>query len=155
MAVPATIDMFPNPPANLLFDQVHLKFVHIVPGDASRGLVPFYHFRILTADDQDAGHINFKVGDTDHVRFCVGHIGFGVSETFRGQSLAYQACRAIAPFVGSFYPTVIITADPDNHASIRTIERLGGSFIDEVIVPTHDPQYQRGSRSKKRYHWTP
>lgn len=155
MTVPATIETFPNPPANLSFDRVRLKFVHIVPGDASRGLVPSYHFRILTADDQDAGHINFKVGDTDHIRLCVGHVGFAVSEAFRGHRLAYQACRAIAPFVRSIYTTAIITADPDNRASIHTIERLGASFVDEVAVPEHDPQYQRGSRRKKRYHWTP
>ncbi|MEY2428127.1 MAG: hypothetical protein QOJ40_1012 [Verrucomicrobiota bacterium] len=155
MAVPGTIETCPNPPADLSFDQVRLRFVHIVPGDDARGMVPFYHFRILTADDQDAGHINFKVGDTDHIRLCVGHIGFEVTEAFRGHGLAYQACRAIAPFVRSIYGTAIITADPDNRASIRTIERLGASFVDEVSVPTHDPQYQRGSRSKKRYHWTP
>jgi tagatose 1,6-diphosphate aldolase len=155
MAAPATIEAFPVPPADLSCDQVRLRFVSVVPGDPSRGLVPFYHFRILTAEGQDAGHINFKVGDTDHVRFCVGHIGFAVSEAFRGRGLAYQACRAIAPFVRSIYTTAIITSDPDNHASIRTIERLGASFVDEVDVPLHDPQYQRGSRRKKRYHWTP
>jgi tagatose 1,6-diphosphate aldolase len=139
----------------LAFDQVRLRFVQITPSDAPRGLVPFYHFRIITPDNQDAGHINFKVGDTDHVRLCVGHIGFAVNEAFRGRGLAYQACRAIAPFVRSIYTTAIITADPDNHASIRTIERLGASFVDEVPVPKHDPQYQRGSRRKKRYNWTP
>jgi tagatose 1,6-diphosphate aldolase len=69
--------------------------------------------------------------------------------------LAFQACRAIAPFVRSFYSTVIITSDTDNQASIRTIERLGASFVDEIAVPPHDPQYQRGSRGKRRYRWTP
>jgi hypothetical protein len=38
---------------------------------------------------------------------------------------------------------------------MRTIERLGASLIDEVAVPPHDPHYQRGSRSKRRYRWTP
>jgi hypothetical protein len=32
---------------------------------------------------------------------------------------------------------------------------LGAEFVDEVIVPAHDPHYQRGSRSKRRYKWTP
>ena len=155
MTTPATIETFPTPPDDLNFDQVHLRFVRVVPGDASRGLVPFYHFRILTVDDKDAGHINFKVGDTEHIRLYAGYIGFEVTESFRGQRLAFQACRAIAPFVCSFYATVIITSDPDNQASIRTIERLGASFVDEVTVPSDDPHYHRGSRSKKRYRWIP
>jgi hypothetical protein len=32
---------------------------------------------------------------------------------------------------------------------------LGAGFVDEIPVPPHDPHYQRGSRSKKRYRWTP
>ena len=43
-----------------------------------------------------------------------------------------------------------ITSAPDNSASLRTIERLGVSFIDEVAVPSHDPYYQQGSRIKRR-----
>jgi hypothetical protein len=38
---------------------------------------------------------------------------------------------------------------------MRTIERLGARFIDEVVVPPYDPHYQRGSRRKRRYRWTP
>jgi len=62
---------------------------------------------------------------------------------------------AASPFVHSFYEAVIITCDPDNHASRRTIERLGARFMDEVPVSPDDPHYQRGSRSKRRYTWTP
>ena len=118
-------------------------------------IVPAYHFRILTADSSDVGHINFRVGDTEHVRACAGHIGFEVDEQFRGHGYALQACRAIAPLVRSVSGTVTITCDPDNAASMRTIERLGASFIGEVAVPVHDPHYERGSRLKRRYRWTP
>ena len=145
----------PVPPEKLSSGKVSLRFVQLVPGDPSRGLVPFYHFRILTADDSDVGHINFRVGDTEHVRLCAGHIGFEILEAFRGRGYAFQACRAIAPFVASVYDAVTLTCDPDNHASRRTIERLGACFIDEVRVPPSDPHYQRGSRTKRRYQWTP
>jgi predicted acetyltransferase len=60
----------------------------------------------------------------------------------------------LAPFVRSLYPTVTITCDPDNHASRRTIEQLGASFVDEVPVPPNDPHYERGSWTKQRYRWT-
>jgi predicted acetyltransferase len=155
MTAPNPTDLLPVPCESLSFGEVTLRFVRVVPGDDSRGFVPYYHFRIITDDGADVGHINFRVGDTEHVLFCAGHIGFEVGESFRGRRVAFQACCAIAPFVRSFYETVTITSDPDNHASIRTIERLGASFVDEVAVPPHDAQYQRGSRSKKRYRWKP
>jgi predicted acetyltransferase len=144
-----------NPPETLSSGDVLLRFVRVMPGEPSRGFVPFYNFRILAADGSDVGHINFRVGDTEHIRVSAGHIGYEILEPFRGHGYALQACRAIAPFVRSLYSAVTITCDPDNHASRRTIERLGASFIDEVSVPPNDPHYQRGSRLKRRYTWTP
>jgi tagatose 1,6-diphosphate aldolase len=144
----------PNPPDRLRFGDVWLHFYHVVPGDAARDLVPYYHFRIRLADDAAAGHINFRVGDTEHVRLFAGHIGFEVDEAIRGRGLARQACLAIAPFVRSFYDVVTITCDPNNHASIRTIEKLGASFIEEVSVPPPVSHHQ-GIRIKRRYRWEP
>ncbi|HXC37058.1 MAG TPA: GNAT family N-acetyltransferase [Candidatus Acidoferrales bacterium] len=145
------------PPADLelCYGQVSLCFDKVVPGDAALGFVPYYHFRILLADSCDAGRINFRVGDTDHITFIAGHIGYEVTPPFRGHSYALQACRALAPFVRSFYPSVIITTNPDNLPSVRTIEKLGAVFMDEVPIPPHDPHYLRGSRTKLRYRWNP
>jgi predicted acetyltransferase len=142
-------------PATLAAGQVKLRFVEVVPADPSRGLVSYFHFRILTTSDADVGHINFRVGETDHILLYAGNIGFVVNEASRGNGYALQACRAIAPFVRSVCGAVIFTCDPDNVASRRTIERLGAHFLDEVAVPPEDPQYERGSRSKRRYRWTP
>jgi len=147
--------MMPFPPHAPAFHDVVLKFARLIPGDPTRGMVPAYHFRILIADGTDVGHINFRIGDTPHVRLCAGHIGFAIQEAFRGHKYAEQACRALAPFVRSVYSVVTITCDPDNLASRRTIERLEAQFIDEVAVPPNDPQFERGSRWKRRYQWTP
>jgi tagatose 1,6-diphosphate aldolase len=147
--------MMPVPPDRLAFEEVTLRFAKILPGDPPRGLVPAYHYRILTSAGADAGHINFRLGDTPHVLLSVGHIGFEITEGFRGHGYARQACRAIAPFVRSVYRSVTITCDPGNQASRRTIERIGARFIDEVTLPPDDPQYQGGSRIKRRYQWTP
>jgi tagatose 1,6-diphosphate aldolase len=146
---------FPKPPENLSFDEVRLYFIRIQPGEEKHGLVPAYHFRILLEGGINAGHINLRVGDTDHVRLYSGHVGFEVRERCRGHGYAYQACRALAPFIRNFYDDVTITCDPDNLPSKRTIERLGATFINELTVPLHDPHYLRGSRSKLRYRWTP
>jgi len=139
----------------LSFGDVVLRFIELVPADSERGFVPYYHFCIVTVYGGEVGHINFRVGDTEHVRVYAGHIGFAVVEPHRGHGYAFQACRAIAPFVRSIYENVIVTCDPDNFASKRTIERLGAEFIEEVPVPQGDPNYERGSRSKRRYRWRP
>jgi tagatose 1,6-diphosphate aldolase len=118
-------------------------------------MVPAYHFRILLSDGADAGHINFRAGDTEHVRTSAGHIGYEVKAAFRGHGYAGDACRALAPFVGTVFGSVIITCDPGNLASQRTIERLGAEFLEEVTLPPSDPQYQGGSRAKRRYRWAP
>jgi predicted acetyltransferase len=151
MQIPHTL---PEPPAGwaLAYGQVTLSFGGIVPTDGKPGIVPYYHFRILTADGTDVGRINLRVGDSDHV-IIVGHVGYEIAEVYRGHGYALQACRAFAPFVRTIYPSVIITSDPENVASVRTIERLGAEFIEEVPVPPNDPQYARGSRSKRRYCW--
>lgn len=154
MITPLTEDLPPAPPEDLSFAEVTLRFVRVVPGEPSRGFVPYFHFRIL-ADGVDVGHINFRVGDTEHVRVCAGHIGFEIAECFRGRGYALQACQAIAPFVRSVCERVTMTCDPDNLASKRTIECLGAQFVDEVVVPVHDPHFERGSRNKRRYTWTP
>ena len=132
-----------------------MRFSKIVAGEPERGFAPFYHFRIHTADGSDVGHINFRVGDSDHVKFIAGHIGYEIPEAFRGHGYACQACRAIAPFVRKVSASVIITSDPENIASVKTIEKLGASFIDEVPIPPGDSHYLRGSRRKRRYSWTP
>jgi predicted acetyltransferase len=145
----------PAPPHDLAAGDVVLRLDSTVPADPSRDHVPYYHFRILTIEGLDIGHINFRVGNTDHVRFFAGHIGFMIHEPFRGHGYARQACEAIVPLVRTVCENVIITCDPDNIPSRRTIERLGGVFIDEVAVPPDDPHFQQGSRCKRRYAWSP
>ena len=145
----------PVPPERIAGPAVHLVFVKMVPGDEARGLVPFFQFRIETPDGADAGHINFRIGDTPHIRFAVGHIGFGIAPAHRGRGLAGHACRTLAPFIRSVYREVVLTCDPGNAASLATIRGLGAAFLDERPVPPDDPHHASGSRMKLRFAWRP
>ena len=144
----------PEAPRHLASEPVTLHFAYTVPGDAVRGFVPFYHYRTLVAGS-DVGHINLRVGETEHVQRVAGHIGFEVDAPFRGHRYALFACRALAPFARTIAPAHLLTCDPDNLASRRTIELLGALFIDELLVPPNDPHYARGSKTKLRFQWTP
>lgn len=56
---------------------------------------------------------------------------------------------------GGLDDRVILTADPANTPSIRTIQKLGAKFLGEVEVPPDDPAYAGGARHKRRYEWAP
>lgn len=144
----------PASPKHLSFNLVTLHFSKIVPGNINLGFVPFYHYRVFV-NSTDVGHINLRIGDTEHVRFYAGHIGYEIATAHRGHRYALQACLALAPFARLISPEHVITCDPDNYASYRTIKLLGTTFIDEVSVPIHDPNYLRGSRIKQRFLWSP
>ena len=144
------------PPLSVVSNNMTLRFTEITPGDIEKGFVPGYHFRILYGADRiDVGHVNVRIGDTPHVTLCAGHIGFFIEERYRGNGFAYQGCMALSGFVSRVLGEAIITVDPDNIASRRTIEKLGADFLDEVLVPPCDPHYARGSRIKRRYLWRP
>lgn len=135
-------------PIKLAFD----KIVDVEPGGE---LVPFYHFKILSLSEEQVGHINFKVGDTNHIIQCVGHIGYEVLQQHRGKSYAFFACNALKPFIKTIYSKIILTSDPSNLSSIKTIEKLDAKFLNEIVVPEQDPSYKSGSKIKKRYEWQP
>jgi len=147
--------MISAPPTQLRSGPVRLQFDKKVPAEPGGERVPFYHFKILNEDDVIVGHINFRVGDTRHIRMCAGHIGYNILLRYRGSRFSYHACKALAPFIRQHYDRVIITADPSNLPSLSIIEKLGAVFIDEIEVPEDDPAYADGARKKRRFEWSP
>ena len=141
------------PPGTIYGENIRLQFSHRSPGNPAHSLVPTYHLRIVDLQNTDVGHINLRIGDTPHILQVVGHIGYEIIPPQRGHGYAEKACRAIAPFAAKFYHDVIITAAPDNLVSLHIIEKLGARFLDEIVVPKHDPTYANGDRRKRRYCW--
>ena len=46
-----------------------------------------------------------------------------------------------------------ITCNPDNQASVKTCERIGAQFVEQVDVPESCELYGRGDRVKLRFLW--
>lgn len=60
-----------------------------------------------------------------------GDIGYRIHEPFRGNHYALKALRLIRePILATGETEITITADPDNLASVKTIEAFGGKLID-------------------------
>jgi predicted acetyltransferase len=144
---------FATPPP-LAFDGVSLHLEETVPADHEKGFVPVYRFAIRNSDNQRVGRISFKVGDVEHIRAFAGHIGYGIVEEHRGHGCAARACQALRPFIARYYDEIVMTSDPDNAASLRTIEKIGAEFVEEVDVPT--PSFvssEHETLRKRRYVW--
>jgi tagatose 1,6-diphosphate aldolase len=126
------------------------------PGNSHLDKVPTYHFWMkLTGTDRPlriAGGIGLRIGDNANLRNYVGHLGYNVYPPARGRHLAERACRLLLPLARRHrLKRVWITCNPDNLASRRTCERLGGVYVDTVRVPVDHELYSRGEHEKCRY----
>jgi predicted acetyltransferase len=102
----------------------------ILPDGSKVPRLPSIHRWIW--DEEFCGHIGlrWKPGTEELPSTCSGHIGYAVVPWRRGEGLASAALVAMLPearSVGLKY--VVITASPDNRASVRVIEKAGGKFV--------------------------
>jgi len=144
------------------------QFLRIAPwgheaadGGASR--CPQYHYWMLIRNDtappgadlppvRIAGGIGLRIGKTYEIEMYYGHFGYHVYPPARGRRYAERSCRLLFPLARQHGMSRLwITCNPDNVASRRTCERLGGRLTSIVAVPESDPLYARGDREKCRY----
>jgi gamma-glutamylcyclotransferase (GGCT)/AIG2-like uncharacterized protein YtfP/predicted acetyltransferase len=139
------------------YEDVTARIDSTRPTDHVRGYVPAYTMGIYDLDcGVRYGQISLRVGETNNIVQYAGHIGYGIDEPHRGNRRAAKACEAIRPLVRRHYLKLIITTDPDNHASQRTLDRIGAQHIDTVDVDENSPTFMiEGSRQKMRYVWEP
>lgn len=112
-----------------------------------------YWIRLRQPTDLEiAGSISLRIGDDDNLRRYLGHIGYGVFPPLRGQRIAERATRLLLPLAASHgLKELWVTANPENLASRKTCERLGGELVNIVNLPKTHPLYLRGERRKCRY----
>ena len=138
---------------DLVDGKLYLVLVDTSLGDNEKGHVPAYSFEMRVQNvDGKIGHVNLRIGNTEHVRKYAGHIGYGVDPEYRGRRYAARSCRLVFPLaLRHGINPVWITCNPDNDPSRRTIERLGGVYVETVPLPKTHEMYRRGERLKCRY----
>lgn len=139
-------------PKKLVDDDLELVLAKKSPADEKKGYVPAYEFEMRNPKTgEKIGHINLRIGDNENI-FYGGHIGYGVSEKFRGHHYAARSLELLFPFVKKHgVNPVWITCNPENIASRKTCERAGGKLVEIVDFPEYNEQHQRGDRKKCRY----
>jgi predicted acetyltransferase len=138
---------------------VDLSHVPHDPADPARGYVPSYHFEIARPAVPGAvGKLPLRlrsVTATPSLRTS-GHVGYEVDEAPRGPRFVLRTGRLMEPIPPAHdLPTLIVTCDPDNEASRRTIERLGARLLGRFPVPPDRLMYRDGRREIPRYKWFP
>lgn len=132
------------------------------PANPEKGYVPQYHFWItLRGSPARIGALRFRVGTAEQL-FFPGHLGYEVDLPHQGKHFAEKACHLVAPLVQAHgLRTVVLTCRPDNGASRRTIERLGGRLLGQFEVPPNHEMYPKyakdggtGGAPILRFEWT-
>ena len=106
---------------------------------------------ILKSTNERIGYIDLRVGYTEYL-YYLGNVGYRVYDEHRGHGYAYQACVLLFEYVKKLeLPYLIITCDPDNIPSRKTLEKLNGTFIGEKKVPITHPMFLQGEKVKCIY----
>jgi predicted acetyltransferase len=108
-------------------------------------LVPKTHLWAVI-EEELVGRISIHHDLNDVLRLEGGHIGYDTVPSFRGRGIATEMLRQALPVARALGLTeVLLTCDDTNAASIRVIERNGGSLRETRAL--------RANRPLKRYYW--
>ena len=117
-------------PGILKDGELELVLTETRDSDPSEGIVPEYKFEMRHESGDKAGSLGFRIQLTDQLASYGGHIGYDVEPDFRGAHFAARSCRLMFPLAKRHgIHQLLITCAPDNIASRKTIEAIGGNLI--------------------------
>lgn len=106
----------------------------------------------VAAIDRVVGRCEFRY-ETGQDLWYYGQIGYAIYPPYRGNSYAYHACVEMFKILHKEkgLHEFIITCNPDNIASRKTIEKLNGEFIKTVDIDEKHELYRLGETQKNIY----
>lgn len=127
------------------------------PADPGKDLVPCYRFAVARAGSTaKIGEVRLRVGRVEATPSLLtsGQVGYEIDEAYRGHGYAARACALLRPVaVAHGFDALVITCDPANTPSRRTLERLGAELVGTFDVPVDHEMYRKGRRKVCRYVW--
>ncbi len=128
---------------------VDLYFAYKIEPRSSED-VPSYCYDIMIHDTNiHVGHCDLRVGHNEEL-YYLGNVGYTIKLKHRGNRYAYYACLLLFDLAYSKYAMkhLIITCNPDNIASRKTLERLNGNYLGIEKVPENHYCYKVGEKEK-------
>lgn len=132
---------------------MRLELLEHVTNPPWKGFTPYYIYQIMVGENE-VGTIVFREGNNEE-HYYDGHIGYFIEIPYRGNHYAYQACKLLKDIILTLgYQRIIITCNPDNIASKKTIEKLGADYIETLPIPSHLKYlFNKGEKKKRIYQW--
>lgn len=127
--------------------EIDLRITQKMPENKELRLVPSYKYGIFLHDTEICvGQIDIRIGYTIGLLYG-GNIGYSIFEEFRGNKYARKACNLIM-LVAQIHHLrrVLITCNPTNLPSRKTIEGLNARFLGEYDIPENNRMYKEGKR---------
>lgn len=147
--------LHPQSTIHLCDGEIRLLLRQYQWGSAYVGGLPSYFFSIVDANEMrlELGRCDLRVGRHEELQYA-GHIGYRVYVPYRVHHYAAKASRLLLHFAAELGMTeCIITCNPDNLPSRRTLEGLGGELRATVEVPRHSACYAAGDRAKCQFYY--
>lgn len=135
----------------LLGKEIKLKFIKKTEAQPEKNWLPAYYFDICLLSGETIGSCDLRIGHNEKTYFG-GNIGYKIEEKFRGNRYAFKSCQLLFNLAKqNNLNYLIITCTPDNIASSKTLELLGGDFIEIANIPEFSEMYAEGKRKIKIY----
>ncbi|MFU8786137.1 MAG: GNAT family N-acetyltransferase [Candidatus Izemoplasmataceae bacterium] len=134
--------------------EIELILEKTLDEDIEKDYLPSYQYVIKLKDTNDAiGSIDIRIGFNKNIHYG-GNIGYFIEEAYRGNYYASKACRLLKPVaLAHDMKSLRITCNPDNIASRKSIESVGGILLGIIDLPEDNEMYQQGERQKCLYDW--
>lgn len=104
--------------------------------DLPNGWKPYYIYAIMV-DTIRVGSLVLRLGNRKE-RYIDGHVGYSIDIEYQGNHYAYLAvelCKEIAREKG--FKELILTCDPDNIASKKTILKTKATYLETKVIPNN------------------
>lgn len=133
---------------------IYLKLDKTAEEDKEKNWVPAYYFTICTvADSKAVGICDLRIGFNENTYYG-GNIGYSIDEPYRGHHYAAKACTLLFQLARKHnMSSLLIDVNPNNIASRKICEYLGGILQAIVDLPPHNDRYIDGERQTCIYNF--
>jgi tagatose 1,6-diphosphate aldolase len=127
-------------PGILIDDDLELILIERREAETAKARVPEYKFemRHIPADCK-VGNIALRTSLTSRLAEYGGHIGYDVLPKHRGAKYSARSCKLLFNLARMHdINPILITCSPDNMASVKTCEAIGGNLVKQQKVATEN-----------------
>ena len=129
-------------------------YLHDVSDEFEDDGIETYVYDIVSPSlKRTVGRIEYRIEEGRELDYY-GNIGYVIYVPYRGHYFAYEACLLLIEIMKIKIPElqeIVITCNPDNIASKKTIQKLGCHYIKTLNIDTDHELYHQGDVQKELY----